>query len=98
MKDIDEKIISVYENRKPEPVKPALLPVKCPRCGAENSPGTRFCGKCGSPLSMAEIAKPEVNVELMRQQVLELLKQFEILKHDLQELKKQYLNSKKGSK
>jgi len=24
--------------------------VKCPKCGAENPPGTSFCGNCGTKL------------------------------------------------
>jgi len=24
--------------------------IKCPKCGAENPPGTSFCGNCGTKL------------------------------------------------
>jgi predicted amidophosphoribosyltransferase len=27
-----------------------LTLLKCPRCGAQNAPGTKFCGECGNKL------------------------------------------------
>lgn len=32
--------------------------MRCPACGRENSPGTRFCGSCGTPLAAAPAAAP----------------------------------------
>ena len=42
---IDEDVRSMREKRKE---KPGV--VFCPSCGAENSPDTKFCTKCGKEL------------------------------------------------
>src|SRR5205814_9280038 len=34
------------------------LAAPCPTCGAENPPGKRFCGDCGTELRQAEVARP----------------------------------------
>ncbi len=36
----------------------ARLPRLCPRCGFENPPDYRFCGRCGAPLSDESEAEP----------------------------------------
>jgi len=63
MKDIDNKIISLYKVKEIEPPKPALLSIKCPKCGYENTPGMRYCGRCGSPLNTEEIEKVSVEAQ-----------------------------------
>ena len=31
----------------------------CPKCGADNAEGTKFCSECGSPLLIAKAPEPE---------------------------------------
>ena len=74
MANIDDKIISLATSRALEPPKPQFVQVKCPRCGFDNSPGQRFCGRCGSPLEPKELAKSSVELEELRQRVDKALK------------------------
>ena len=30
--------------------------MKCPRCGFDNSPGSKFCGNCGSVIEALQVA------------------------------------------
>ena len=32
----------------------------CPKCGADNAEGTKFCSECGTPLLTAKAPEPEV--------------------------------------
>ncbi|MCL4343441.1 MAG: tyrosine-type recombinase/integrase [Nitrososphaerota archaeon] len=79
--DLDDKLAAIYKGKETKPKAPEFVPLKCPRCGAENTPGQRYCGKCGSPLNPEEIAKSAIpNADLLE-------KLADILK-DIAELKK----------
>ncbi len=44
--------------------------MRCPRCQAENSPGEKFCGECGTPLkSPSAGGPPEASYADLRQEV-----------------------------
>jgi integrase len=77
--DLDDKLAQIYKGKEAKPKAPEFVPVKCPRCGADNTPGQRYCGKCGSPLNPEEIAKSALPDA-------EVLGQLEELKRKLQEL------------
>jgi len=66
MRDIDNKIVSLYKGKEIE-LKPALLPIKCSKCGYENTPGMRYCGRCGSPLNPEEIEKVSVEAQKIKE-------------------------------
>ena len=71
-KDIDDKLVSVYTGKEIEPVKPDFEPVICQRCKEKNTQGMRFCGRCGTPLDTAELAKASVELQEMRTELLEI--------------------------
>ncbi len=71
-RDLDEKLASVYSGRPVEPPKPKFAPIICPRCGAENTPGTRYCSKCGTPLTAEELAKSTVEIQELKEKVDQL--------------------------
>lgn len=41
---------SGYPSQQTQPTNSAAAGAVCPRCGAHNEPGTRFCTQCGNPL------------------------------------------------
>jgi integrase/recombinase XerD len=99
MKDIDNKIVSLYKGKEVEPPKPALLPIKCPKCGYENTPGMRYCGRCGSPLNPEEIEKVSVEAQKIKEYVEiinELTESMKQLKRKVNELKRDYLKLKES--
>ncbi len=69
--DLDSKLAAVYSGEPVEPPKPSFVPIKCPRCGVQNTPGQRFCGNCGTPLNPDEIAKASVEIESLRREISE---------------------------
>jgi len=78
-RDLDEKLAKIYVERKLEPPKPDFYPISCPRCGEKNSPGQKFCGKCGTPLDASELEKSRMEVEEMKMEIRalrELLSKF----------------------
>jgi ribosomal protein L40E len=82
---LDEKLIQLYSG-KPVETKPKFVLVKCPRCGADNTPGANYCTKCGSPLNPEEIAKAEVEPQLIREyeeRLRKLSEELETLKQKL---------------
>jgi len=99
MKDIDQKIVSLYKGKEVEPPKPALLPIKCPKCGYENTPGMRYCGRCGSPLNPEEIEKVSVEAQKIKEYeeiINELTESMKQLKRKVNELKRDYLKLKES--
>ncbi|MEM3403787.1 MAG: tyrosine-type recombinase/integrase [Nitrososphaeria archaeon] len=71
-RDLDEKLARVYAGRQLEPVKPDFSPILCPKCGEKNSPGQKFCGRCGTPLDKLEIERSSVEIEELKREVREL--------------------------
>jgi len=70
--DLDNKLLAVYAGRPIETIKPKFAPIICARCGAENTPGQRYCGRCGAPLSAQELAKGTVEVKALKHEINEL--------------------------
>jgi integrase/recombinase XerD len=74
-RDIDPKLERVYSGKPIEPAKPEFSPSICPRCGEKNSPGIRFCGRCGTPLEAGELAKATLEMQQWLREYEELRKQ-----------------------
>ena len=55
-KDVDDKLISIYSGKVVEPPKPEFMPLICSRCSEKNTPGLKYCGRCGSPLDLQKLA------------------------------------------
>ncbi len=72
--DVNRKLAKVMAG-KPLEVKPGFAAVKCTRCAAENTPGTNYCARCGTPLSPGELAKRSVEIEELRKLVADLRQQ-----------------------
>jgi len=99
MKDIDNKIVSLYKGKEIEPPKPALLPIKCSKCGYENTPGMRYCGRCGSPLNPEEIEKVSVEAQKIKEYEETINGLTELMKHltrRVNELEKDYRKLKES--
>jgi integrase/recombinase XerD len=73
--DIDPKLEKIYSGKPVEPAKPEFSPAICPRCGEKNSPGIRFCGRCGTPLEAGELAKVTLEMQQWLKDYEELRKQ-----------------------
>ena len=74
-RDIDPKLEQVYSGKPIEPARPEFSPSICPRCGEKNSPGIRFCGRCGTPLEAGELAKATLEMQQWLREYEELRKQ-----------------------
>ena len=74
---LDAKTMEVYGGKEAPKKVPTFRPHLCPRCKTENTPGTRYCGKCGSPLDLAEVVKSEERFDTLNQTVNALSKQVE---------------------
>ena len=69
-RDVDGAILSLYgmkEDKKKD--KEEFSPVKCPRCGTMNSPGGKFCIKCGMPLDI----KAAIEIENERKKMDDIM-------------------------
>jgi uncharacterized paraquat-inducible protein A len=67
MSDVESSYLAAVrgiEVKKEEPPKPKA----CPRCATLNPPDSKFCLKCGAPLTV-EAEKQTSNLELMLQQL-----------------------------
>ena len=94
-------IVQTYVNLAARDIEEAILPkygitkrrsnsnIKCPRCGAENPPGARYCWRCGLPLSQASAAERDKAVKELE----ELLNRLRNLLAQNPELAKQLLTS-----
>jgi site-specific recombinase XerD len=74
-RDIDPKLEKIYSGKPLEPARPEFSPSICPRCGEKNSPGIRFCGRCGTPLEAGELAKATLEMQQWLREYDELRKQ-----------------------
>ncbi len=70
--DLDDKLESIYSGRAVSPPQPKFTPVKCARCGDNNSPGVRFCKTCGTSLDPAELARESIEMEQLRSEIREM--------------------------
>jgi integrase len=64
--DLDAKLSQAYAGKVLKPMKPEFSPTKCIRCGEDNSPATRYCQKCGSPLDPAEIERAKLEPQMIQ--------------------------------
>ncbi len=55
--DLDGKLASLYGLAPPDGSEPQFVPVVCPRCAESNTPGTRYCHRCGSPIADSDVAR-----------------------------------------
>lgn len=56
-KDLDGKLQAIYSGRQVEMPKRDFVPVICARCSEKNTPGFRFCSRCGTPLGQGELVQ-----------------------------------------
>ena len=74
--DLDNKLLAVYAGRPIETIKPKFAPIICAKCGQENTPGQRFCGRCGAPLTAQDLVKGTVEMEEIKKSVDEMKDMF----------------------
>ncbi|MGH9919355.1 MAG: zinc ribbon domain-containing protein, partial [Nitrososphaerales archaeon] len=79
--DLDPKLARMYSGKPFEPQRPEFSPETCPRCSETNTPGMRFCGKCGTPLNRAELAKSSIDMQETKNDI-----------RDIKELLSRYLS------
>ena len=75
MEDVERSYLASVkgvEVKKEEPSKPKT----CPRCATLNPPDSKFCLKCGAPLT-TEAEKQLSTTELMLQQLLAKIAELE---------------------
>jgi len=77
--DLDDKLIGIHTGQPVAPVKPEFSLVNCVKCNEKNTPGVRYCGRCGTPLNQAELSKGSIESEAMKTELQEMKK----LVHDL---------------
>jgi integrase/recombinase XerD len=70
--DLDEKLSHIYTGRDIKPTRPELSPLLCARCGETNSPGTRFCGRCATPLDPKELESARFESQSVLSQINEM--------------------------
>jgi len=71
-RDLDEKLAKIYAGRVLEPAKPEFSPILCPKCGEKNTPGQKYCGRCGTPLDKSVLEKGSVEIEMLKKEIMEL--------------------------
>jgi site-specific recombinase XerD len=67
--DLDDKLAWIYSGKEVKPPEPEFRPTLCPKCREVNSPGQRFCGRCGTPLDPKELAKSSVEIEELKMEM-----------------------------
>lgn len=70
--DLDDKLASLYSGKEVKPPEPGFRPTLCPKCREVNSPGQRFCGRCGCPLDPKELSKSSVEIEELKREITEI--------------------------
>jgi len=71
-RDLDEKLARIYAGKVLEPAKPEFSPIICPKCGEKNTPGQKYCGRCGTPLDKSVLEKSSVEIEMLKKEIMEL--------------------------
>jgi integrase/recombinase XerD len=71
-KDLDQKLQAIYSGRHVEIPKPEFTPVICARCSEKNTPGFRFCSRCGTPLGQSELVQSSLEMESLKQKIKEM--------------------------
>jgi integrase/recombinase XerD len=70
--DLDEKLEEIYAGRPIQLSKPQFAPIMCIRCGEPNTPGVRYCKKCGTPLIAEEIERTRVAVDEIERRLADM--------------------------
>ena len=73
--------------------------LNAPKCGFENTPGMRYCGRCGSSLNPEEIEKVSVEAQKIKEYekiINEITESMKQLKRKVNELKRDYLKLKES--
>jgi integrase/recombinase XerD len=71
-KDLDQKLQAIYSGRQVEMQKPEFTPIICARCSEKNTPGFRFCSRCGTPLGQSELVQSSIEMESLKQKIKEM--------------------------
>jgi site-specific recombinase XerD len=71
-RDIDPKLERLYTGKVAGPLPPEFAPLACPRCHERNSPGSKLCWRCGTPLEQAELSKSMVEIQELRTELQEV--------------------------
>jgi integrase/recombinase XerD len=71
-KDLDQKLQAIYSGRQVEVQKPEFTPIICARCSEKNTPGFRFCSRCGTPLGQSELVQSSLEMESLKQKIKEM--------------------------
>ncbi|MCX8188340.1 MAG: site-specific integrase [Nitrososphaeria archaeon] len=71
-RDLDDKLARIYTGKVLETPKPKFSPIICPKCSEKNSPGQRYCGRCGTPLDKIELEKRSIELEALKRELMEL--------------------------
>ena len=71
-RDLDEKLAKIYTGKALKPTEPEFSPIICPKCGEKNTPGKKYCGRCGTPLDKSILQKNSVELEMLKRELMEL--------------------------
>jgi len=59
-RDVDSSVLAVYGIKEAEKSQEPVLKVEpCPRCQEPNDPASKFCRRCGLPLSESFLVEEE---------------------------------------
>ena len=70
-KDVEEAILSKYGIRKQQDNR-SKEKIICPKCGAINPPGAKYCWRCGYPLTQASALSKESKKERIEEVIKEI--------------------------
>jgi integrase len=71
-RDVDDAILGMYNLKDTKKEEEKFKPVSCPRCTHSNSPGSKFCIKCGFAMD-SDFASYKENKEMMSSDLLNAL-------------------------
>lgn len=83
-KDVEEALLNKYGIEVPKSGHKREV-MKCPKCGASNPAGARYCWRCGLPLSLASAAERESALREV-EEVLRRLKELMLARPELLKL------------
>ncbi len=74
-RDVEPKLEQIYSGKPViQPIKPEFSPTICVKCSEKNAPGLSYCGRCGTPLSDAELTRSGVEEQVLRKEIQEMKK------------------------
>lgn len=68
---VDEALMRVYAGQEPKKAVPEFKLGICPRCKENNTPGIKFCGRCGMSLEPEDLLKAIVPLETVQMRDLQ---------------------------